>query len=385
MTSEPPAGGRPHIDYFDAIRLTAAFGVVFMHTSSDLLRLDITPQWEITNVCASFAFTSVPLFLLMSGYLILSSPRTLDIRYHLTKRLPHVLLPLCFWTVIAVAEVQLSQHTLSPATFLEGIVYSFHEPVMLHFWYMYQLIALYLLAPILCAALRSLDRSGHCYVLVLIGLVTVQAMLTVALPVTWSRFVNFDVFDRLKLFSGNLWSFILGYYLGGMRKKLPNWALALAAAGLLAAISVGSRMLAQRSVGYEESFVNQNVGFEVALAACVFLLWKQNYQAKEGLARFLRPVAALTFPIYMMHGLLLTLILYGGYGPRGFLGAVRVSVLVFLACFLCVKTAASIKPLCYLATGMRYEDACRSCNWQYTFRVLRDKPPTRRADTKGDH
>lgn len=380
MTPEPPAGGRQYIDYFDPLRVMAAFGVIFMHTASDLLRLGITPQWEITNICTSLAFTSVPLFLLMSGCLILSSPKTLDIQYHLTRRLPHLLVPLGFWTVIAVVEVQLSQHTLSPATVLEGIVYSFHDPVMLHFWYMYQLVALYLLAPVLCAAFRSLDRSGHRYVLALAGAVTAHAMLTVALPASWSRFVNFDVFDRLKIFSGNLWSFILGYYLGGMKKKLPNLALALTGAGLLCAISLGSRALAQSSVGYEESFVNQNVGFEVALAVCVFLLWKQNYRAKQGIIRFLRPVAALTFPIYMMHGLLLTLILYGGYGPHGFLGTVRISVLVFLACFLCVKTAASIKPLCYLATGMGYEDACRTCNWQYTFRALRNRPSAHAAE-----
>lgn len=380
MTSESDAGSRQHIDYFDPLRIVAAFGVIFMHTASDLLRLDITPQWELTNVCTSLAFTSVPLFLMMSGCLILSSPRTLDIRYHLTKRLPHLLAPLGFWTVIAVVEVQLSQHTLSPATVLEGIVYSFRNPVMLHFWYMYQLVALYLLSPILCAALRSLDGSGHRYVLVLIGAVTVHAMLTTALPATWSRFVDFDVFDRLKIFSGNLWSFILGYYLGGAGRKLPNWALALTGTGLLAVISLGSRGLAQSGAGYEESFVNQNVGFEVALAACVFLLWKQNYRAKKGVARFLRPVAALTFPIYMMHGLLLTLILYGGYGPHGFRGLAAISVLVFLACYLCVKTAASIKPLCYLATGMRCEDACRSCNWQYTLRTLRNRPSAHAAE-----
>lgn len=372
MTPGPPAGGREHIDYFDPLRIIAAFGVIFMHTASDLLRLGITPQWEITNVCTSLAFTSVPLFLMMSGYLILSSPRTLDICCHLTRRLPHLLVPLAFWSVIAVVEVQLSQHTLSPATVLEGIIYSFHEPVMLHFWYMYQLVALYLLAPVLCAALRSLDRTGHRYVLALIGAVTLHAMLTTALPATWSRFVDFDVFDRLRIFSGNLWSFLLGYYLGGTKKKLPNWALALTGTGLLAVISLGSRALARSGAGYEETFVNQNVGFEVALAACVFLLWKQNYRARPGLTRILRPVALLTFPVYMMHGLLLTLILYGGYGPHGFRGAVAISALVFLVCCLCVKTAASVKPLCYLATGMRYEDACRTCNWQYTLRTLRN-------------
>lgn len=369
MTSEPPAGSRPHIDYFDPIRLMAAFGVIFMHTASGLLRRGPDAQWAVLNVCTCFAFTSVPLFLLMSGYLILSSPRTEDIPYHLTKRLPHVLVPLCFWTVVAVLAVLFPQHLLTPASFFDALVRSFREPAMLHLWYMYQLIALYLLAPVLCAALRGLDRAGHRYVLLLIAAVTLQTMLAAALPGGLRRLIDFDVFDRLKIYSGNLCTFVLGFYLGGGKDKLPNRVLVPVSAALLAAVSVGSWVLTEQNVEYTESFVNQNAGFEVALAACVFLLWKNS---GKGLPRLLRPAAALTFPIYLMHGVLLTLVVNLGFGPQGLLGVVRVSVLVFLACFLCMKTAASVKPFCFLITGMRYEDACRTCNWQYTFRTLRE-------------
>ena len=51
--------------------------------------------------------------------------------------------------------------------------------------------------------------------------------------------------------------------------------------------------------------------------------------------------------------------------------AVGVTLLAFAACFVVTKTVATIRPLCYLATGKTYAEACRSCNWVYTFRRLR--------------
>ena len=36
-------------------------------------------------------------------------------------------------------------------------------------------------------------------------------------------------------------------------------------------------------------------------------------------------------------------------------------------CFA-IKTVMSLKPFCYLFTGIRYDDACRSCNWQHTLK-----------------
>lgn len=47
------------------------------------------------------------------------------------------------------------------------------------------------------------------------------------------------------------------------------------------------------------------------------------------------------------------------------------TLLVFAACFVVTKTVATVRPLCYLATGKTYAEACRSCNWVATFRRLR--------------
>lgn len=371
MTSASPADSRGHIDYFDLLRFTAAFSVIFMHTASGLLMGAVDLQWELLNACTSFAFTAVPLFLMMSGYLMLSSEKTMDVSYLVTKRIPRLLVPLMFWTVVAVLETQLTWHTFTPAGFAEWLVQCFHKPAMTHFWYMYLLIALYLLSPILRGGLRALDGTGHRFVVALIAAAAVQTMAVILLPEGWSKFLNFDIFSKLRIYDGHLPTFILGAYLGGTKKKFSNRLLVGAAVVLLATIVIGTHVSTVRSGELVQRFQDQSAGFEVALASCVFLLWKQNY--RKPTPRLLAPTVALSLPIYLMHGVLLDMFRHYGFIPHDFLETVGMSVLILLICVFCMKTAASVKPCCYLVTGMTYRDACGSCNWQYTFRTLRER------------
>ena len=58
---------RPHVDYFDGLRIFAALCVIFMHTAAGPLRAGVNTDWHLLNVCTSLAFTAVPLFFMMSG------------------------------------------------------------------------------------------------------------------------------------------------------------------------------------------------------------------------------------------------------------------------------------------------------------------------------
>lgn len=93
---------RPHVDYFDGLRIFAALCVIFMHTAAGPLRAGVNTDWHLLNVCTSLAFTAVPLFFMMSGYLLMTSRKTADISVLLRHRLPRLVVPLAGWTVVAV-------------------------------------------------------------------------------------------------------------------------------------------------------------------------------------------------------------------------------------------------------------------------------------------
>ena len=225
---------RPHVDYFDGLRIFAALCVIFMHTAAGPLRAGINTGWHLLNVCTSLAFTAVPLFFMMSGYLLMTSRKTADISVLLRHRLPRLVVS-------------------------------------------------------------------------------------------------------------------------------------------LAVISVGTWVLTVRTGEFNQNFQNQSSGFEIVLAACIFLLCKQtcNRPPRAWVKAVTEPVVALSMAIYLMHNIFLSMLYSAGVSVRSFGSTVGVTLLVFAACFVVTKTVATVRPLCYLATGKTYAEACRSCNWAATFRRLR--------------
>lgn len=231
---------RPHVDYFDGLRIFAALCVIFMHTAAGPLRAGVNTDWHLLNVCTSLAFTAVPLFFMMSGYLLMTSRKTADISVLLRHRLPRLVVPLAGWTVVAVLWQALLGHTLTPGAIWARLVAALHGPAMVHFWYLYTLIALYALSPILYGGIQALGKSGRVYLFVLIAAVSVHTILMMVLPDGAAQYVDLDIFDKLKIFGGPMATFVLGYLLGSYEKEIPNWLLALGAVVLLAVISVGT-------------------------------------------------------------------------------------------------------------------------------------------------
>lgn len=364
---------RAHVEYFDWLRIIAALSVIFMHTAAGPLRAGINTGWHLLNVCTSLAFTAVPLFFMMSGYLLMKSRKTADISVLLRHRLPRLVVPLAGWTVVAVLWQLFLAHTLTPGAIRVQLVAALNGPVMVHFWYLYTLIALYVLSPILYGGIRTLGKSGRVYLFVLAAAVSVHTVLLTVLPDGAAQYVDLDIFGKLKIFGGHMATFVLGYLLGSYEKKIPNWLLVLGAAGTLAVISVGTWLLTVRTGEFNQNFQNQSSGFEIVLAACIFLLCKQtcNRPPRAWVRAALGSVVSLSMAIYLMHNIFLSMLYSVGVSPRSFGGTVGVTLLVFAACFVVTKTVATIRPLCYLATGKTYAEACRSCNWVYTFRRLR--------------
>ena len=366
---------RPHVDYFDGLRIFAALSVIFMHTAAVPLRTGINTGWHLLNVCTALAFTAVPLFFMMSGYLLMTSRKTADISVLLRHRLPRLVVPLAGWTVVAVLWQMFLAHTLTPGTVWAQLVAALHGPAMLHFWYLYTLIALYALSPILYGGIQSLGRSGQVYLFVLAAAVSVHTMLIVVLPDGAARYIDWDIFDKLKIFGGHLATFVLGYLLGSYEKKIPNWLLVLGAVVSLAVISVGTWVRTVHTGEFNQAFQDQSSGFEIVLASCIFLLCKQtcNRPPRAWVKAVTEPVVALSMAIYLMHNIFLSMLGSVGVTARSFGSTMGIVLLVFAGCFVVTKTAATIKPLCYLATGKTYVEACRSCNWVATFRRLRGR------------
>ena len=204
----------------------------------------------------------------------------------------------------------------------------------------------------------------------IICILCARTMLRVLLPASIKPFLQISILDDLDFLGGILPLFLLGYYLGNLNKRIPNGILIAGIITLLLTIIIGTYVFTVRDGTYNQTFQNQYSGFEVVLASCVFLLFKQNCKKPSRLLKAI-PIIPLALPIYLMHNILLSMMGHF-FTVRTLWDTLFVTALNFLICFLTMKTVATIKPICYLATGMTYQDASKTCNWVYTFRKIRN-------------
>lgn len=93
---------RKKFAYLDYLRVFSMICVIIMHVSASALSKEINTTWQILNIFTSFSFIAVPLFFMISGAVILSSPNTENPWYTLRKRIPKLLIPLIVWSMIAL-------------------------------------------------------------------------------------------------------------------------------------------------------------------------------------------------------------------------------------------------------------------------------------------
>lgn len=363
---------RKHIYYFDYLRIFAAIGVVFMHTAANALRTTLSFNWHFTNILTSLSFTAVPLFFMMSGYLLLTNKKTMDFKNLIKKRIPHLILPLIAWTGLVAFKSSFYDNTLHGKMLITSLFKSLNTPIMPHFWFMYTLIAIYLISPLLYGGIKSIDSTGKKMVFISIVIINVYVMINAFLPQNLKQFTTIDLFNKLSFFSGHLLTFILGYYLGSCKKKIPNYILIVSSILMLSVISYGTYKLTVKTGSFNQTFQNQSGGFEVLLASCIFMLFKQNLDRTTKYFKYISsPFVALSFSIYFLHNILLGIFCRFGINPFNFNGVVKVTILDIILCIIILKTIATIKPLCYFVIGIDYSTACKKCNWIYTYNWLK--------------
>ena len=364
---------KKHHYFLDYIRVIGTCFVVFMHSAVNGLRYNVTTpgeNWHLLNLATSLAFCAVPLFFMISGYLLFTSANTQNISHLFKKRIPRLLLPLITYSFLSALWLNFRiPEGLNLAGALKAFVAGINSPVMIHFWFMYTLIAMYLASPILYGAVNGLNKTGRTYlfwlIVVAIGLST---MLTI-LPQSVRPYIPIRFFSELLAFSNHICALLLGWLFGSMERKISNKALIAVAVADWALITFMTFRLTIQNGKFTTTWQDQSRAFELILAVCLFLLFKQNLDRPLGkLNRWITPIASLTFPIYLIHNLLIS-VMYRLHFPD--LSAPQVLALmltVLVLAFLLTKTAATIKPICYLFTGLSYEEACKTCNWVYTFK-----------------
>ena len=201
----------------DLIRSLAMFLVILLHASNEALEASSVPagDWWTAVVYKSLALSCVPLFVMLSGALLLQQAKLNEpIRVFLKKRLSRIGLAFAFWSAVYLAwGFYISGYPITLSNIGQGILHDLFTGAYYQFWFIYLIVGLYLITPILRVIIASEERKIIRYLILLwfVGIAIV--------PLTQLA-TGYTLDSGVFLLGGFIGYFVLGTYL--LRIKLRS-------------------------------------------------------------------------------------------------------------------------------------------------------------------
>ena len=155
----------PRKRFLDVLRVLATCAVVLMHVltgATDVTDASIVPEYRSLLLSVMDLVTwCVPIFLLISGYLFLNPERTLTYPVMIKKYCRRIALAiLLFGVPYAASELVVAERTFRIRMIPEALKMTLMGHTWSHMWYLYLILFLYLITPLLKKVLRVLPVWG---------------------------------------------------------------------------------------------------------------------------------------------------------------------------------------------------------------------------------
>jgi len=294
---------RKEIPWIHLVRVLACFMVVCLHVST---AADAYPMEHIDTAFKHLTYIltkpCVPLFFMVTGFLILPYRNGEDMMAFYRKRIPRVWFPLLIWGVV-YAVLPFTLGMTSWQTMLKEVILSpIKQPDYFGgiLWYLYILIGIYLFIPFLTERIYADKRFLRAY----IALWTVSSIVLIIkahVPNVFGENHWEHVFDMFLYFSGYLGFLLFGYSVRKYGKPLKLmlgkeiWGgkfkyFVLLIISLMASYFVGGLIKTFLSIG------------TIALTCSLFLLLKDvGFNINGKLYALVKHISALSFGIYLCH------------------------------------------------------------------------------------
>jgi surface polysaccharide O-acyltransferase-like enzyme len=338
------------VRWIDNVRILATVFVIGLHVSAygitnEFKAIDgANTNWWICNFYESIFRCCVPLFVILTGALLL--PQTLPLKIFLIKRFGRILIPAVFWGIIYVIyNLVMADNKsvfLSSYDSFRWLRHQVLDGPISSFWYIYMLVGLYLFIPVLQPWVKLADNKAVLYFLA-IWLLTILVKQFKLIPQQSPL--------ELRYFSGYVGYLLLGYYLAHRLVITPTvyvFALVASVIGFLVTL-IGTYWVSITQHAFSGMFYEYLSLNVLALSAGVFILIKvsgdktDDYRPswfKESLIRF-------GFGIYLIHPLPLRIMVYFGLNYKVINPVLAIPLLTLLCLSVSYMAAWLISKLSY--------------------------------------
>ena len=299
--------------HVDLIRTIAIVGVILLHAANDLTiqqmgQFEIV-RWVTVDIYQSLGRIGVPLFVMLTGALLLQPSKNESISAFFKKRWARIGLPFIFWGAIYFAY---DFFVLHQAITTNAIVQGILTGPYYHFWYLYMLIGLYLLTPILRIFVAHADNNIMKYFAILwflgSSIIPFVGLLT-----------TYHLDSNVLTITGMVGYFVLGTVLltVKMRRSVVVMIMSLG----IALTVIGTYALAATIGGGTMFFFQEYLSPTLILASVmVFLLLttlkppEENKVSPSKSNKLLKVISQNTLPLFLFHVMVIESLQAGYFG-----------------------------------------------------------------------
>jgi surface polysaccharide O-acyltransferase-like enzyme len=317
--------------WVDNARILAIFAVIFLHIAAPVVSIANfnSGQWWIGNIFDSLVRWCVPVFVMLSGALLLSEGKNESISLFYKKRITKLLIPLLFWSFFFLG-----------LTYLKGVVEN-SPPSLLslcnkllsgrpyyHMWFLYMIIGLYFFTPFLRIMVRNSSKNE--LVLFLVAL-----LFMVFVNAAYHEGIQYDQTDILFInwFLFYLPYFILGHVIAESTLKVNILIIVLIFVLSVFFTALGYFIQAKFN-GIEKSlyFYDYFSITVIPMSISIMLILKRLNIPIFINQKLTSRLASITLGIYLLHPIIIVLLKYGGiFSPKfnALTSVPLISILVF--------------------------------------------------------
>ncbi len=330
--------------WLDNSRILAAYAVVFLHTSAGIVLGNSvgSEEWWIGNIYDSAVRWCVPVFVMISGALLLDPPKQESLTVFYRKRLARILLPIIIWSLFFLAWTVLKDalhgKTIHEADLIHRLLSG--KPYF-HMWFLFMIMGLYLFTPFLRKIVAHCSR--HELAVFIAATFTISALSDAYGVYSSSKptlFINW--------FLSFIPFFFIGYWIRQDHRnpsKTLLWGIFLISVILT---FTGCYLLSTATSLKNGLYFYEYLSLTVIPMSISLMYILKSWNEPVVSVSFTRKLSHLTLGVYLVHPVFLEIINYFGYGADHYHTVIGIPVVASMTFFISMAVAWFIHCLPYL-------------------------------------
>ena len=293
--------------YIDLLKILAILAVIMLHIAAiDWLAVDIeTKAWNVMNFFNSLVRWCVPVFIMVSGVSFLDEYKEVTIKKLYTKYILRILVALILYGFFYnIFNEFLCGKIINLEVIKVSVINVFKGITNYHLWFLYVVIGLYILTPVVRIIAKNSKREELEYFL-LISFIFTSIIPTLNNLNILKEYLSFFNNMELGFLMNYFVYYILGYYLENynLKKLIRNIIY------LLSLISIFGTMYLTKEISIQtgtanEIFYNYLTPNVFITSAGIFIFVKEfikNINLKARNKKIITSLSKITFTVYLIH------------------------------------------------------------------------------------